>query len=170
MFIKFSPKLKLTTYIFILLIIALVGVNFTVGERVKLNELPSYMIDRILGIIGLNPVRPDEPIQTYELLIKKGPTGVGQGAYQEGDIVMLKPAGYNWSAGELNNFWIVKMDLTPSQAEELVKPKEREIGEKDKDGQPITEIEARRKHYISSELLEQAEQGQALSREVVGER
>ncbi len=163
-------KLKFAIYIFAFSAVALIGANFAFGERIKFNELPGAVIDAILGIIKQNPAKPGETAQIYELLIKKAQTGTGAGAYQEGDIVAVKPLGHEWSAGEIQNFWIVRMELTETQAEELMKPKEKETGEKDEAGQPVMEMEARRKYYISPEMLRETETGQKLNKDEIKEK
>lgn len=165
-----SKKLKLAIYIFAFAAVALISANFAFGERIKFNELPGAVIDAILGIIRQNPAKPGEPAQTYELLIKKAQTGTGAGAYREGDIVAIKPLGHEWSAGEIQNFWIVRMELTETQAEELMKPKEKETGKKDESGLSVMEMEARRKYYINPEILQKAEKGEELRMEDVKER
>ncbi|MDP2830586.1 MAG: hypothetical protein Q8O21_00805 [bacterium] len=165
-----AKKLKLAIYIFAFLAVALIGANFAFGERIKFNELPGAVIDAILGIVKQNPPKPGEPAQTYELLIKKARTGTGAGAYQEGDIVAIKPLGHQWSSGEIQNFWIVAMELTATQAEELMKPKEKETGEKDESGQPVMEMEARRKYYINPEILQKAENGRIFKIENIEEK
>lgn len=106
---------------------------------------------KIPDIMGIEFTLPWEEKQEYELLVKKVQTGSGPGAYQPGDIVAIKPAGYVWASGEIANFDIVKLELTERQVEELLRPKEAK--EKDESGTP--EIEARRKYYIelpSSEI------------------
>lgn len=91
--------------------------------------------------------------EPYELLIKKAQTGVGVGAYQGGDIVAIMPAGYNWSWAERTNFIIVKANLTDEQKEELVKPKEWDTGEVDDLGEPIMELQARRKYNLDIKTI-----------------
>jgi len=54
----------------------------------------------------------------YELLVKVE-DGVG---YKEGDIVMVKPAGFIWGRTEKENFLIVKAYLTKTESEEIMKP------------------------------------------------
>lgn len=101
---------------------------------------------KIPDVMGIGFILPWEDAQEYELLVKKVQTGSGAGAYQPGDIVAIKPAGYQWSAGERNNFDIVKIILTPRQAEELLRPKEP--WGKGEENMPV--IEARRKYYIQA--------------------
>jgi len=86
-------------------------------------------------------------IQLYDLLIKVG-DNVG---YEEGDIVMVKPAGYIWGAKERNSdkFIIVKAYLTEEEAGGLMKP---ELGESyDGSGKKVFKIIKRRKHKIDLE-------------------
>jgi len=57
------------------------------------------------------------------LLIKIGVTGTGNGAYQDGDIVMIRPSTHKWSKREQREFLIVRVPkLTDKQKRELVKP------------------------------------------------
>ncbi|MBU4332312.1 hypothetical protein KKD20_04280 [Patescibacteria group bacterium] len=149
----------------VVLLVVVATASYTFGERINFADLPFFIRDRIAAIIG--SIISGEKIQTYELLIKKVQTGVGEGAYQGGDIVAIKPLGHQWSSGEIQNFWIVRMDLTPSQAEELLKPKERPTGENDEAGQPIMKMEARREYYIDPEILRETEAGQKLNKNII---
>ena len=67
----------------------------------------------------------------YEMLIKVGTARSREpsGRYEDGDIVMIKPAGFIWG-GVANNpkFKIIQAYLTPQEAEDLTKPKESEDG------------------------------------------
>jgi len=164
-----SKKIKPIIFLFIFLLVVLGTSQLVIGERINFDQLPAAIREGILKIIRLVPFFGEKP-QAYELLIKKSPTGAGQGAYQSGDIVLIKPAGHEWSAGEINNFWIVRMDLTPSQAEALVQPLEIATGEKDETGQPITQTLARRKYHLNPEILANTEKGQMMSMEAVEER
>ena len=154
-----SKKFKIILSISLFLLIVLVISHFTIGERIKFGELPLNLQAGILRLLGLNPPQVGEYIQRYELLIKKAQTGTGEGAYQAGDIVMAKPGRPYWASGEINNFWIVTMYLTPSQAELLVQAKEI-------DGQLL----ARRQFYINPANLETLEQGERMEIDIVQER
>ncbi|MFC1701107.1 hypothetical protein ACFLZ0_03165 [Patescibacteria group bacterium] len=88
--------------------------------------------------------------RTYEMLIKKSSTGVGSGAYEAGDIIMIKPEGYNWSSSERNNFYIVKVRLIRQQTRILDDPKVKITDMTDKDGNYITETEFRRKYKVGN--------------------
>ncbi|MCX5677844.1 MAG: DUF2341 domain-containing protein [Candidatus Omnitrophica bacterium] len=59
----------------------------------------------------------------YDLLIKVGDNPSPDG-YKDGDIVMVKPAGYLWGAEERGKFLIVRTYLTPQRALELMQPDE----------------------------------------------
>lgn len=164
-----SKKFKIILSLSLFLLIVLVISHFTIGERIRFGELPLQLQAGILRLLGLNPPQVGEYIQRYELLIKKAQTGTGEGAYQAGDIVMAKPGRPYWAAGEINNFWIVTMYLTPSQAELLIQAKEITTG-LDEEGQPMTELLARRQYYIDPADLEALEQGERIEIEIVQER
>lgn len=66
----------------------------------------------------------------YELLVKKLPSG----PFEEGDIIMIKPAGFLWGASERNNFLIVQAYLTENEVEEFMRPQEAS-GAAGRDGQ-----------------------------------
>jgi hypothetical protein len=165
-----SKKFKIILSISLFLLLVLTISQFTLGERIKFGELPLQLQAGILRLLGLNPPQAGEYIQRYELLIKKAQTGVGPGAYQAGDIVMAKPGRPYWASGEINNFWIVAMYLTPSQAELLVRAKEITTGTYKETGEPITELLARRQFYIEPKLLEQLDQGGRVEIDIVQER
>jgi len=63
----------------------------------------------------------------YELLVKKG-TNPNEGGYKDGDIVMIKPAGFRWGGMTRQKFNIIQAYLTPEEVEELTKPKKSEDG------------------------------------------
>ena len=83
----------------------------------------------------------------YDLLIKIG-DGAAGGGYKDGDIVMVKPAGYVWGAEEKSRFLIVRARLTPARAEELMKPDEVTTA-KDRSGQKTGKMTNRRKYRIN---------------------
>ncbi|MDD4954096.1 MAG: DUF2341 domain-containing protein [Candidatus Omnitrophica bacterium] len=83
-------------------------------------------------------------VKPYEVLIKRG----NSGSYEEGDIIMIKPAGFLWGASEKNNFYIIPAHLTDTQAEEFMKPQEA-AGRKDKDGQFVRDIIRQRKYKVN---------------------
>lgn len=91
---------------------------------------------------------------TYELLIKKNQTGTSAtGAYEVGDIIMIKPEGYNWSSAERQNFYYVKIQLSQGQLKQFVNVKERDTGEVDENGEPIMELQKRRKYNLDVQGL-----------------
>ena len=89
---------------------------------------------------------------SYELLIKITESEAraretGGGGYKEGDIVMIKPAGYLWGAEEREKFLIIQADLTDKEAKELMMPEKKVIGF-DKNGNSVTELVRKRKYRI----------------------
>ena len=60
----------------------------------------------------------------YDLLIKIG-DNPNEGGYREGDIVMIKPAGFGWTDKERRNFLVVQTYLTEEEVIELVMPQGR---------------------------------------------
>ncbi|MCX5699360.1 MAG: DUF2341 domain-containing protein [Candidatus Omnitrophica bacterium] len=95
----------------------------------------------------------------YELLIKLGdnynPNAEedARSSYKEGDVVMIKPAGYIWGAEERKNFLIPRVYLTVEEAETLTKPKEAATGDIDELGRPMKKIVQRRAKRIDMQKL-----------------
>ncbi len=94
------------------------------------------------------------PAGLYELLIKvddpkakKSKFPPKAGSYKEGDIVMIKPAGYIWGASERKKFAIVRMYLSSKDAQDLMAPKESAVGIGDKSG-AVNQITAKRKFSL----------------------
>jgi len=85
---------------------------------------------------------------THQLLVQIKKTG---SSYERGDIILTKPADWEFSDTEKSIFLIVKMDLTPKQGELLALSLIREIGKKDETGQPVEESLKRRKFYVDLE-------------------
>jgi len=94
---------------------------------------------------------PVEKRALYEMLVvmPADPSDPAQAkrSYAEGDIVMIKPAGYLWGKGEREKFMIVEAMLTEKEAVELTKPKE--IIETDKSGKKTVKIVAKRKSRLN---------------------
>lgn len=128
--------------------------------------LPMVIIIPIVLASSYNNPNPSQ--QTYELLIKKAQTGQGNGAYEAGDIVMIQPEGYNWSQAERQNFNIVKMKLNKNQLAGLTKPKEKDIGKIDENGNPIMEQEKRRKNKVNN--LQEQDNGKTIEIQDVVEK
>jgi hypothetical protein len=63
----------------------------------------------------------------YDLLIKIGDNPSAAG-YKDGDIVMVKPAGYLWGADEKANFLVVRAKLSSRQARDLMQPERKTSG------------------------------------------
>jgi hypothetical protein len=109
---------------------------FTIGKDSSVASLPQNdnegeAISEIEteGEIGKNALKP------YELLVKLGdnvlegnPEEDKRGSYKQGDIVVVRPAGYNWSEAERRNFLVVQADLTEEEARELSQPGNEHLG------------------------------------------
>ena len=98
-------------------------------------------------------------LNEYELLVKLGdnyypdPDEDAKGSFKEGDIVVVKPAGFNWSQNERNSFLIVKMIMTKEEAAELTRPKIAASGKLDKEGKPQQERVRLRKNKVDLDKL-----------------
>ena len=75
--------------------------------------------------------------ELYEMLVKIGDNA----GYGEGDIIMIKPAGFLWGREERKRFLIVKAHLTPEEVTGLMNP------EKDASGRVLK----RRKYRVDLE-------------------
>ncbi len=97
--------------------------------------------------------------QEYELLVKLGdnhssnPNEDAKASFKEGDIIVVKPAGYEWSQNERDSFLIVKVTMTEQDAAELTKPKTALTGKVDKDGKPVEETVRMRKNKVDLNKL-----------------
>jgi len=79
----------------------------------------------------------------YELLINVS----SKGSSGDGDVVMIKPAGYLWGKEERQKFLIVQARLTEKEAAELVKPKE--VVTVDKSGKTKIKIVNKRRYKLN---------------------
>jgi len=72
-----------------------------------------------------------EGAKLYDILIKlgdnraKNPVEDARASYKDGDIVLVMPAGHEWSETEKKSFLIVQANLTPEEAAKLMQPRER---------------------------------------------
>jgi len=63
----------------------------------------------------------------YDVLVKLGdnvhpdPTEDARGSYKHGDVIMVMPAGHNWSDTERSSFFIIQLNLTDQEAVDLVR-------------------------------------------------
>ena len=106
----------------VILILASFGLVIYLLYLINTNSNPVYLPQIVREkIADFNPENYDD------LLIKIGVTGVGNGAYQDGDIVMIKPSTHKWSKRERTEFLIVRVPkLTDEQKRELVKSMEKD--------------------------------------------
>ena len=89
-----------------------------------------------------------------------------KGSYKKGDIVMIVPAGHNWSETERNSFLIVKAYLTQEKVNELMRPKEIDKGV-DARGNKIVERAGRGNFRID---LKKQKNVSLLKTEAIGEK
>lgn len=98
-------------------IILLIAAFFIFQRSGKNNSSPSAAVNQA-GKTGEKA--------THQLLAQierpKGNPEDMAGRYERGDIVMVAPAEKEWSDAEKTGFLILKMDLTPAQAELLTSP------------------------------------------------
>ena len=98
--------------------------------------------------------RPQDGL--YDLLIKID-DNPNEGGYKEGDIVMIKPAGFAWSDKERRNFLVVQAYLTDEKVIELVMPQGRMRRKHkidlDKQGLEDGKIQAMRGLLLSKPLI-----------------
>ncbi len=97
--------------------------------------------------------------ELYDILIKLGdnhnpdPQEDARACYKEGDVVLVKPAGHNWSETERRSFLIIQAYLTEEEARNLTKPKEIATGRVDEDGRPVIKILRRRAGFLNLKKL-----------------
>ena len=145
------------------------------AERVDFSRLPSPLQTFMGQIIALNPAGPGETTRYYDLLIKKVDTGSGAGAYRAGDIVVARPHGHEWSYNEKNNFWIVKMYLTETQAQALTESEMERIPEDELEEGMEVEMDmmrtkARRKYRVPPEAVEDLREGKLIRKNLAVEK
>lgn len=80
--------------------------------------------------VSLKEAAKEGEMKTYKLLIQienpKGNPEDIKGRYERGDIVLTAPADRQFSQAEESGFLIIKMDLTQTQAEVLLRPQVEE--------------------------------------------
>lgn len=94
----------------------------------------------------------------YDLLVKlrSRPTGTGDGemaSFKEGDILMAKPHGHEWSKTEKTSYLIIQIYLTEAEAAQITRPKLIKTGEVDKSGKPVMKAVKRRAKKIDLDKL-----------------
>lgn len=91
-------------------------------------------------------------VTTQKLMVQienpKGNLEDLKGRYQRGDIVLIKPGDFEFSAAEKTGFLILHMDITDKQAEVLVRSLQKDTGQDDPDGRPRLDNLARRKYTV----------------------
>jgi len=107
----------------------------------------------------LDAVSVDPAATPHELLIKVTEEAGAEPStdalrYKAGDIVLIRPAGSEWSEAEKNSYLILQANLTPEAVGLLMSPVETPTGEVDADGKPMTRLAGRRKFQIDLSLFD----------------
>ena len=89
---------------------------------------------------------------THKLLVQIQASR-GEGRYERGDIVLTASSTKQFSPAEKSGFLIIKMDLTPKQAEILTRSLDKVSEELDPEGMPIRETIKRRKYAVDLEEI-----------------
>ncbi len=89
---------------------------------------------------------------THKLLIQIEDSS-NEDRYERGDIVLTASSSKQFSPAEKSGFLIIKMDLTPKQAEMLTRSLDRVGEELDPEGMPIRETIKRRKYAVDLEEI-----------------
>ncbi|MDP3723223.1 MAG: DUF2341 domain-containing protein [Candidatus Omnitrophota bacterium] len=107
----------------------------------------------------LDAVSADPTATSHELLIKVTEEVGAEPStdalrYEAGDIVLIRPAGSEWSEAEKNSYLILQANLTPEAVGLLMSPVEVPTGEVDAEGKPVTRLAGRRKFQIDLTLFD----------------
>ena len=89
---------------------------------------------------------------THKLLVQIEASR-GEGRYDRGDVVLTASSSKQFSPAEKSGFLIIKMDLTPTQAEILTRSLDKVSKELDPDGMPIRETLKRRKYAVDLDKI-----------------
>ncbi len=89
-------------------------------------------------------------IETNKLLVQIE-ENKGNGRYERGDVVLTASSTKEFSLAEKSGFLIIKMDLTPTQADMITRSLESKVGE-DENG-PVYETLKRRKYAVDLEKV-----------------
>jgi hypothetical protein len=94
---------------------------------------------------------------THKLMVQiespKGSAEDVKGRYERGDIVLIKEAEHQFSIAEKTGFLIVRMELTPKQAELLTMSLDEVKGKDKETGEPQRETLKRRKFTVDLEKI-----------------
>ena len=77
----------------------------------------------------------------------------GEGRYERGDVVLTASSTKQFSRAEREGFLIIKMDLTPTQADVLVRSLNRVSELKNSEGEPGIEVLKRRRYAVDLEQI-----------------
>lgn len=110
--------------------------------RQKATETQASYTDDLLTL--LDTLTKDPNGTPHDIVIKVTESG----DYQAGDIVLIRPAGTEWSDTEKNSFLIIQADLSPEAIRMLMSPLEAPTGQVDPDGKPVMRRLGKRKFKI----------------------
>ncbi|MBI2496297.1 MAG: DUF2341 domain-containing protein [Candidatus Omnitrophica bacterium] len=77
-------------------------------------------------------------------------------SYKAGDVVLIRPAGAEWSETEKHSFLIIQANLTPEAVAMLMSSLEIPTGEVTTDGKPVMRMMGRRKFHIDLDQFDLA--------------
>ena len=89
---------------------------------------------------------------THKLLVQIEESK-GEGRYERGDVILTASSTKQFSRAEKEGFLIIKMDLTPTQADVLVRSLRRETDQEDPEGNLVFENVKRRKYAVDLEKI-----------------
>jgi len=90
---------------------------------------------------------------THKLLVQIEESK-GEGRYERGDVILTASSTKQFSRAEKEGFLIIKMDLTPTQADVLVRSLRRETDQEDPEGNLVFENVKRRKYAVDLEKID----------------
>jgi len=96
-------------------------------------------------------------VTTHKLMVqienRNCPPAMASGCYERGDIVLIKPGDWQFSAAEKTGFLILHMDLTDKQAEALVRSLDKNTNQKGPNGQPQMEQLKMRRYAVDLQKI-----------------
>lgn len=155
---KLLRKSKVARWIFALVIIfLLIGGGYKVWRY--------YRPDPNDPNLSLAQAAKIGQVTTHLLLVqienRNCPPAIANGCYERGDIILIKPADFQFSDAEKAGFLILKMDLTDKQAEVLVQSLQQKAKNqpalsagKTSGGQPLMDQLKIRKYTIDLQKID----------------
>lgn len=108
-------------------------------------------------------------VTTHKLLVqienKNCPPSIANGCFERGDIVLIKPADFQFSDAEKEGFLILHMDITDKQAEVLIESLQQKAQNQPKsktpNGQPVMDTLKIRKYAVDLKKIGIADNDQS---------